>query len=78
MKCLTLAFDKKDLEVLFFENAFNLEKLPHSIIEVIALPRKRAADLSIYFKKGMEDMESEWSVHKKIIDIKQDKGGIRK
>ena len=34
--------------------------------------------MPIYFKKALEELESEWSTHKKIIDIKREKGGLRK
>ena len=52
--------------------------MPHCFLEVVALPRKIAAKSEVYFKKGLEDLESEWSTHKKIIDISKDKGGLRK
>ena len=32
----------------------------------------------MYFKKFFLEMESEWNVHKKIIEISNEKGGLRK
>lgn len=32
----------------------------------------------MYFKKSLTEMESEWNVHKKIIEISNEKGGIYK
>ena len=78
MKCLVVDFDSKDFELIFFENAFNFKAMPHCFVEVVAIPRKIAARSEVYFKKGLEDLESEWSTHKKIIDISKDKGGLRK
>ena len=35
-------------------------------------------DSQMYFKKYFLEMESEWNVHKKIIEITNEKGGLRK
>jgi hypothetical protein len=78
MKCLVADFDQKDLELIFFENAYDFKSMPHCFLELVALPRNIAARSEVYFKKGLEDLESEWSTHKKIIDINREKGGIRK
>ena len=32
----------------------------------------------MYFKKSLLEVESEWNIHKKIIEISDKKGGIRK
>lgn len=78
MKCLVAAFDKQDKDVIFFENAVKLSNMPHCIIECVALPRSVTAKSELYFRKGIDEMESEWSVHKKRIDISREKGGITK
>ncbi len=31
MKCLVSAFDAIDMEVIFFENAYNFKKMPHCV-----------------------------------------------
>ena len=36
------------------------------------------SDAQMFFKKAILEMESEWAVHKKIIEIINEKGGIRK
>lgn len=48
------------------------------MIEVLIVPKDFSEDFPIYFKKSLLEIESEWNVHKKIIDISQKKGGIRK
>jgi hypothetical protein len=32
MKCLVSAFDAVDMEVLFFENAYNFKQMPHCVL----------------------------------------------
>jgi len=78
MKCLTSMYDKMDYGVVFIETYINIEKSPHSIVEVIAMPRKIHDEIPMYFKKALNELESEWATHKKIIEIKKEKGGIRK
>ena len=43
--------------------------MPHLIIECIALPRNSIAELCVYFKQAIENMESEWNTHRKIYTI---------
>lgn len=44
----------------------------------MAIPSNLMIDAEIYFKKAFLEAESEWAVHKKIINISNEKGGIRK
>lgn len=80
MKCLVGAFDKANMECIFYENAFKFKYVPHAIIECVAIPYKisKEANLNLYFKQGMDDLDGFWSTHKKIIEISKSKGGIRK
>lgn len=48
------------------------------MVECIASKRDVDANLPMYFKKAFEEMDSEWSTHKKIIHIEKSKGGIQK
>jgi len=48
------------------------------IIEVLAIPANILSEARMYFKKAFLEMESEWNVHKKIIEILNEKGGVRK
>ena len=50
----------------------------HYKIICIALPNKVHGQMPMYFKKGLNELESEWSSHKKIINIERRRGGIRK
>lgn len=62
MKCLVSAFDKVDMEVVFYENAFNFKVLPHAIMECVVIPNKIAkeANLNVYFKQGMDELDGFW------------------
>jgi len=71
-------YDEMNYGVVFIETYINIEKSPHSIVEVIAMERKYHDEMPMYFKKGLNELESEWATHKKIIEIKKEKGGIRK
>ncbi|CAD8209009.1 unnamed protein product [Paramecium pentaurelia] len=79
-KCLVGAFDKVNMECIFYENAFKFKYVPHAIIECVAIPYKisKEANLNLYFKQGMDELDGFWSTHKKIIEIQKNKGGIRK
>ncbi|KRX06794.1 hypothetical protein PPERSA_11439 [Pseudocohnilembus persalinus] len=78
MKCLVACFDQKDQDVIFIENATKLNDIPHCIIECIVLPRKMQSQSELYFRKSIDELDGEWSVHKKRIDISREKGGIMK
>ena len=48
------------------------------MLECVANKRDIDSKLPMYFKKEMNDMDSEWATHKKIIQIEKAKGGIQK
>lgn len=52
MKCLVGAFDKVNMEVIFYENAYKFKYLPHAILECVAVPYKlsKEANINMYFK----------------------------
>lgn len=52
MKCLVAAFDKANMECIFYENAYKFKYAPHTVIECVAIPYKisKEANLNIYFK----------------------------
>lgn len=49
-------------------------------MEVVVVPYAitKEANLDLYFRQGMEDLDGFWSTHRKIISITKEKGGIRK
>lgn len=52
MKCLVAAFDKLDMEMVFYENAYNFKNLPHAIVDCVAIPNSKLKEgkLNLYFK----------------------------
>jgi len=78
MKCLVAMYDKMDYGVTFIEVVPEPTGSSHCMLECVATPRQIDAILPSYFKKSLDELESEWATHKKIIEIKKDKGGLRK
>ena len=53
------------------ETAMHLQNSrSHAVVECIPVPPSMAAKAPIFFKKGLDDAESEWSQHhaKRMID----------
>jgi hypothetical protein len=64
---------QQDKDVIFMETAVRLENArTHACIEAVPLPAKAFAKAPLYFKKGIDDAESEWSQHhaKRMIDTR--------
>ncbi|XP_074308256.1 uncharacterized protein LOC141643121 [Silene latifolia] len=73
-KCLIMMFAKQGKEVIFLETVLWLaQQRRHCLIECIPLPGDIAKDGPLYFKKAIDEAESEWSQHnaKKLIDTSQ-------
>ncbi|XP_061718000.1 CWF19-like protein 2 homolog [Cydia pomonella] len=69
-QALTKFFNSQDKDVVFFETATRLHKFPHLVINCIPLPRDVGDMASIYFKKALLECEAEWSVNKKVVELK--------
>ena len=62
------------LEAIFLETAMKLDDLrSHAVVHCVPVPAKVAAKAPIFFKKAIDDAESEWSQHhaKRLIDTRQ-------
>ncbi|XP_068634546.1 uncharacterized protein [Aristolochia californica] len=73
-KCLIMMFEKQEKDVLFLETVLALAKQRrHCMVECIPLPRERAKEAPLYFKKAIDEAEDEWSQHnaKKLIDTSE-------
>lgn len=75
-KCLIQAFDKYDLQAVFFEQ-FSKDN-SHIYLECLAVPSKKGMDLPFFFKQALESIEGNWTTHRSIIKIEKEKGGIQK
>ena len=85
-KCLVRMFAAKGMECCFFETATRVGSgvlgaaggadAPHAVVECVPLPEGAAARAPMYFKKAIDESESEWSTHdaKKCISTAPPKG----
>ncbi|XP_075976827.1 CWF19-like protein 2 homolog [Anticarsia gemmatalis] len=69
-KALTQFYNSQGKDVVFFETAVKLHKYPHMIINCVPLPRDVGDMAAIYFKKAILECEAEWSMNKKVVDLK--------
>ena len=77
-KCLVQMFVAQGKECCFIETAMHLSahsNWHHAVVECIPLESSLMAKARMYFKKAMDESESEWSQHnsKKCIEIKPPK-----
>lgn len=70
-KTLCRMFAKQDKYPVFFEVYKSRHKFPHMKLECIPLPKEIGELAPVYFKKALLECETEWSVNKKIIDLKE-------
>ncbi|XP_053399923.1 CWF19-like protein 2 [Mercenaria mercenaria] len=70
-RTLTKMFADRDEDVVFMETCMKLKQFPHMCIECVPMD-KEVGDLApIYFKKAIQESESEWSQNKKVVDLSQ-------
>ncbi|KAL4230580.1 hypothetical protein ACF0H5_010958 [Mactra antiquata] len=70
-RTLTKMFAANDEDVVFMETSMKLKQFPHMCIECVPMD-KEVGDLApIYFKKAIQESESEWSQNKKVVDLSQ-------
>ncbi|GAQ78864.1 hypothetical protein KFL_000200160 [Klebsormidium nitens] len=73
-KCLVKMWASDGKEVLFLETATQLQRQKrHCVVEAVPVPAGVASrQAPLYFKKALDEAESEWSQHnaKKIIDTR--------
>ncbi|CAB3255763.1 unnamed protein product [Arctia plantaginis] len=69
-RALTKFYNSQNKDVVFFETATKLHRYPHLVINCVPLPRDVGDMAAIYFKKALLDCEAEWSMNKKVVDLK--------
>ncbi|XP_045499855.1 CWF19-like protein 2 homolog [Colias croceus] len=69
-KMVTQFFNLQNQDVVFYETATRLHRYPHFVINCVPLPRDVGDMASIYFKKALLECEAEWSMNKKVVDLK--------
>ena len=66
-----MAWMLQGMDVIFIETAMRLgDSRSHAVVDCVPVPPAIAAKAPLYFKKGIDDAESEWSQHhaKRMID----------
>ena len=58
---------------MFFEVAKGLKRHPHMVIECVPLPREMGDMAPMYFQKGINECESEWSHNQKLVKLSKEK-----
>uniref|UniRef100_A0A7S3UCD6 Cwf19-like C-terminal domain-containing protein n=1 Tax=Picocystis salinarum TaxID=88271 RepID=A0A7S3UCD6_9CHLO len=72
-KCLIQMFAHEGKHVIFIETALDLERQSrHAVLECIPVGEEVYMDAPLFFKREIEESESEWSQHnaKKLIETK--------
>ncbi|CAO1365894.1 unnamed protein product [Diamesa hyperborea] len=75
-KGLTQFFTTRNEDILFFEMANYLHKRPHMEIHCIASKDLELAQF--YFKKAILECDDEFSMNKKLVDLKANKNDVRR
>lgn len=68
-KAVVSMFLGRGLDVVFFETAVHLSKMPHMVLECVPVPKETGDMAPIYFKKAIMECETEWSMNKKLVDL---------
>ncbi|XP_060068862.1 CWF19-like protein 2 [Ylistrum balloti] len=70
-KTLTKLFENMDMDVVFMETSMGLKYFPHMHLECVPMPRETGDLAPIYFKKAIQESETEWSQNIKVVDLSQ-------
>ena len=70
MQCLCNMFAKQNRDCVFIQTCSRLHKTPHFYMECIPLPLELGDVAPIYFKKAIQECESEWAQNKKLVDTR--------
>ncbi|XP_002131055.2 CWF19-like protein 2 [Ciona intestinalis] len=70
MQSLRNLFLKQDSDCIFMQTCIMLNKSHHFVVECVPLPKELGDVAPIYFKKAIQECETEWSQNKKLIDTR--------
>jgi len=57
-------------DCVFVETARNVKHQPHTMVECIPMPKEVGETAPIYFKKAIDESETEWTDNKKLIPLR--------
>ncbi|KAF7273969.1 hypothetical protein GWI33_013345 [Rhynchophorus ferrugineus] len=69
-KSLVKMFNSRNEDVVFFEIAMGYHRYPHTTVECVPLPKEEGDMAPIYFKKAIDESETEWAQNKKLVSLK--------
>nr|XP_039256912.1 CWF19-like protein 2 [Styela clava] len=70
MRTLQIVLKAQELDCVFMQTCMGLKKSRHFYIDCIPMPIEEGEMAPIYFKKAIQESESEWSHNKKLIDTR--------
>lgn len=70
MRSLISMFKSKNSDCVFMQTCISLKKSRHFFIDCVPLPEEEGHLAPIYFKKAIQESESEWSHNKKLVDTR--------
>ncbi|XP_066256578.1 CWF19-like protein 2 homolog [Euwallacea similis] len=69
-KALVKLFEAKGQQPIFFEIAVGFHRYPHMVLECVPMNKGDAALAPMFFKKAIDESETEWSQNKKLVSLK--------
>ncbi|CAB3983425.1 CWF19 2 [Paramuricea clavata] len=69
-KGLTKMFEEMGKDIVFMEMNRNLRRKHHMMIECVPVDKEIGDMAPIYFKKAIQESDSEWAQNKKLIDTR--------
>eukprot|EP00051_Salpingoeca_urceolata_P018733 m.265895 g.265895 ORF g.265895 m.265895 type:complete len:811 (-) comp19267_c0_seq1:1484-3916(-) len=70
-RCLVSMFASKDKDVVFLETVMNLRNQRHTVMHCVPLDKSEGELAPMYFKKGIQDCDQQWSDNVKLIDTRK-------
>ncbi|CAG7831460.1 unnamed protein product [Allacma fusca] len=70
-RSIVTMFSDINQDVVIFESAMFLKKHPHMYLECVPMPKETGELAPIYFKKAIQECETEWSQNKKLVDLRK-------
>lgn len=70
-RCLVDMFDSLDMDVVFMETVMDLRRHPHSVIHCVPVSRDEGAMMPMYFKKGIQECDTQWAQNQRLIDTRK-------
>lgn len=64
---LSRIFEVEDMDCIFLQTTTVITRRAHAVMHCIPVPKESADMMPMYFKKAIEECETEWSMNKKLV-----------